>query len=116
MQWIVENNGVRIGEVHVACNWEETLEWEIGWYLLSEYWGNGFATEAVKAVIQFAFSHFKINRLAAFLNAENKRSAALAERVGMFLEGRLRETRLVNGVYCDEYVFSVLKREFSPVG
>ena len=43
---------------------------------------------------------------------ENNKNAALAERVGMMKEGRLREVKLVNGVYYDEYVFSILKREF----
>lgn len=110
--WIVIGNDVKIGEVHVVCNWEETHEWEIGWYLLPEYWGKGYATEAAKSVIVYVFTNFKINRLAAFLNAENERSAALAERIGMLKEGRMRETKLVNGIYYDEYVFSILKREF----
>jgi len=114
IRWIVRCNEARIGEIHVRCNWEQTSEWEIGWYFLPEYWGNGFATEAGKAVIRHVFAHFKINRLAAFLNAENKRSAALAERIGMMQEGRLREVRLINGVSCDEYVFSILRREFVP--
>ena len=112
IRWVVIHDGVRIGEVHVTCNWEQTLEWEIGWYFLAEYWGKGFATEASKAVIAYAFAHFKVNRLAAFINAGNKRSAALAGRAGMVLEGRLRETRLVQGAYCDEYVFSLLKRDY----
>lgn len=111
----MKNNGIRIGEVHVICNWEQTLEWEIGYSFLPEYWGNGFAAEAVRAVIQYIFNHFKINRLAAFLNAENERSKALVERVGMVKDGRMRETRLVNGVYHDEYVYSILKREYNPV-
>jgi RimJ/RimL family protein N-acetyltransferase len=113
IRWIVKYLDKSIGEVNVRCNWEETFEWEIGYSLLSEYWGNGFASEAVRAVIHYAFTHFKINRLAAFLNAENKRSAALLERIGMIQEGRLREVRLINGIYNDEYVFSVLSRELN---
>jgi len=113
IRWVVKNNGAKIGEIHVRCNWEQTSEWEIGWYFLSEYWGNGFATEAVKAAIRHIFSCLKINRLAAFLNAENRRSAALAKRVGMFEDGRMREVRYMNGIYYDEYVFSILKREYN---
>ena len=111
IRWIVRYNDARIGEVHVRCKWAQTSDWEIGWYFLPEYWGNGFATEAGKAVVRHAFAYFKINRLAAFLNAENQRSAALAERIGMTREGRLREVRLIDDVYYDELVFSVLRRE-----
>ena len=114
IRWIVKSKDVSVGEVHVQCNWEPTREWEIGWHFLPEHWGQGFATEAVKAVIGHVFTNFRINRLAAFLNADNQRSAALAERVGMIREGRLREVRYVRGVYYDEYVFSILKREYNP--
>lgn len=111
IRWIVRNDNEMIGEVHFICNWERTREWEIGYKLLKEHWGNGYASEAVKAVIKYAFENFNVNRIAAFLNTANKRSAALVERVGMIREGHLREVRLVNGVYYDEYVFSILKRE-----
>jgi RimJ/RimL family protein N-acetyltransferase len=112
IQWIVTNNDVKIGELHIWCNWEKTHEWEIGWNLLLEHWGKGFATEAAKAVIQHAFENFNVNRIVAFPNAENTRSTTLCERVGMINEGRVREVRLINGIYYDECIYSVLKREF----
>ena len=112
IRWIINKNNSPIGEVHLTCNWETTHEWEIGYKLMKEYWGNGFACEAVKAVIKYAFANFDVNRIAAFINAENIKSAALAERAGMTKDGRLREVRFVKGTYNDEYVFSILKREF----
>jgi len=115
IQWIILSNNVRIGEVHIKCNWEETHEWEIGWNLLNEYWGKGFASEATRAVIKYGFIHFRIRRLIALLHAENKRSEALAERVGMVKEGRLRENRLIKGKYYDEYIFGILKHEVISV-
>jgi ribosomal-protein-alanine N-acetyltransferase len=103
---------VTIGEVHFTCNWRETHEWEIGYKFLKEYWGAGFASEAVSAVINHAFKNFNVNRIVAFLNSKNKRSAALCERIGMLKECCLREAKLVKGIYYDEYIFSALKREF----
>jgi len=111
IRWIVLHNDVRIGEIHITCNWEKTREWEIGWHLFPEYWGKGFATEAAKAAIKYAFTHFKIHRLIALCCTENIRSAALAERAGMFKDGRMRENKLIKGTYYDEYVYSILKRE-----
>ena len=107
----MSNTDVKIDEIHINCLWNETLEWEIGWHFLSEHWGRGFATEAAKAVIKYAFENFKIHRLIALCCAENKPSVALAERVGMLKDGRMRENKLINGIYYDEYVFSVLKHE-----
>ncbi|MCL2360790.1 MAG: GNAT family N-acetyltransferase [Defluviitaleaceae bacterium] len=112
IRWIIKLDGINIGEVHVRCNWERTLEWEFGYHFLKEYWGKGYATEALQAIIPYAFTHFKINRLVAFTNSNNKESIALLKRVGMVEEARLRDVRMSDGVYCDEMVYSLLKREF----
>lgn len=112
VKWIIsDKNNNKLGTVSVACNWEETSEWEMGYRLLREYWGRGYASEAVKAVIEYAFRNFRIHRLVAFVNAENTGSVALARRVGMIEEGRMREVRLVNGIRNDEFVFSLLKSD-----
>jgi len=100
-----------IGDVHLNCNWKETGEWEIGYGFLCEYWGNGYATEAVKTVIEFAFKKLHIHKLMAFINAENIRSVALAKRIGMVQEGHMREGRLVDGKWNDEFVFTLLKTD-----
>ena len=115
IRWIVKLNGDSVGEVHVRCNWEKTLEWEFGYHFLKEHWGKGYATEALETIIPYVFAHFKVNRLVAFTNGNNKESIALLKRVGMFEEARLREVRMSNGMYCDEMVYSLLKREFSLV-
>ncbi|MNP02860.1 hypothetical protein D3C76_947220 [compost metagenome] len=44
-----------IGNISIKLNWEEIREWEIGWVLLPEYWRMGYATEAVKTLIGYAF-------------------------------------------------------------
>jgi len=111
IRWAVNRDGVRIGTVTLRCNWEETAEWEIGYTFLSEYWGKGYATEAVRAAVCYAFLHFTIHRLAAFIHADNERSAALAERIGMVREGRMRDVRKIHGEYRDEFVYSILRRE-----
>ena len=113
IRWIVKLDGDSIGEVFVQCNHERTFEWEFGYHFLKEHWGNGYATEALKAIIPYTFTYFKVNRLVAFTNANNKDSVALLERVGMTKEAQLREVRLANGVFSDELVYSMLKREFN---
>ena len=111
IRWIATYDDVKIGEVHINCNCAEVLEWEIGWHLLPEYGGKGLATEAVNAIIKYAFTHFKIHRLVALCCTENSKSIALAQRVGMHREGRLRENILIKGLYHDEYLYSILRHE-----
>jgi RimJ/RimL family protein N-acetyltransferase len=114
IQWVVLNGDMPIGETHLWCHWPKTMEWEIGWHFLKEHWGVGFATEAAKAVLKYAFTHFRVNRVMACPNSENTRSIALCERIGMVREGCVREVRLINGVYYGETIFGILKREFNP--
>ena len=112
IKFIVSNKkGEKLGAVSVWCNWEKTKEWEIGYKFLKEYWGNGYASEAVARVVDFAFKELSIHKLMAFINYENKNSTALAKRIGMVQEGHMREARLVEGKWNDELVFTLLKAD-----
>ena len=56
---------------------------EIGWRLAPEFWGKGFATEAARAVMRFAFTELQLEELVSFTAVGNQRSYALMERLGM---------------------------------
>lgn len=101
-----------IGNVSLQLNWEDIREWEIGWVLLPEYWEMGYATEAVKALIDYSFKHLNAHRIVAYANAENVRSEKLMIRAGMIKDGVLRETRFCNQKWCDELIYSALEKEW----
>ncbi len=66
-------------------------EVEIGWRLKSEHWGNGYATEACAAVIDWAFSgdvNIELSQLFAIVQVSNRSSIRVAERLGMQRERR----------------------------
>ena len=65
---------------------------EIGWVLDPDRWGNGFATEAGRASVQWAFAHHDVDALFSVILPENAPSAAVAERLGF----SLAETRIVS--------------------
>lgn len=111
IKFIVLIEDTRIGFVSLKCNWEEVQEWEIGYSFLREYWGNGYASESTKRVIDFAFKDLLIHKLVAFINSENTASVSLTKRLGMVQEGYLREVRMINGKWNDEYVFALLKSD-----
>lgn len=56
---------------------------EIAWRLQQKYWGQGFATEAATACLNFAFDSLKLNQVVAFTAVQNTRSQALMQRLGM---------------------------------
>ena len=56
---------------------------EIGWRLSEAYWGNGFATEAAKAALEFGFQDLKLREIVSFTAILNRRSQAVMSRIGM---------------------------------
>lgn len=63
---------------------------EAGYVLAKSEWGQGYMTEALCAVTDFAFSLPNIYRVAAICDVDNRASARVMEKAGMSLEGRLR--------------------------
>ena len=57
-------------------------ETELGWLLAREHWGQGYATEAVLAVREWAYAERGIERLVSLIAPANVRSQRLAERLG----------------------------------
>lgn len=56
---------------------------EIGWRLARDHWGNGYATEAARAVLGFAFDTVGLDEVVSFTTVGNTRSRAVMERLGM---------------------------------
>jgi len=63
---------------------------ELGYVLARLFWGRGYMTEAVNAVVDWVLKQERIYRVWAFCDVENKASARVLEKVGMEREGLLR--------------------------
>jgi RimJ/RimL family protein N-acetyltransferase len=101
-----------IGLVKLALNFSDIREWEIGWALHPAYWHQGYAHEAASALLDFAFRTLNAHRVVAFCHADNAASVRLMQRLGMQCDGTLRETRRWQDTWVDEYVYSLLEREW----
>ncbi|MDZ4763387.1 MAG: GNAT family protein [Chloroflexota bacterium] len=89
-------------------NWD-VPRFEIGYWLAAPYEGNGYMSEAVGALVTFALKELHAIRLEIRCDARNRRSAAVAERVGFSLEGRLRcEKRDNAGELADTLIYARL--------
>ena len=66
----------------LRCEIDGAPEVEIGWWLAPPAWGHGYATEAALALRDFAFRELRLPHLSVVLYAENRKSVAVAERIG----------------------------------
>ncbi len=99
------------GYVHMTENIASICEWEIGWGMHPALWGKGYATEAARELLRFAFDTLHAHRVVAFCHADNLASVRVMEKLGMRREGRLRAVRWLNGQWWDEYVYGILDQE-----
>ena len=63
--------------------WPQFEETEVGWTLRRDAWGHGYATEAARATIDWAFASFELEYVTAMIEPVNGRSLAVAERLGL---------------------------------
>jgi RimJ/RimL family protein N-acetyltransferase len=70
---------------------------EIGYWLAESYWGRGIATEALRAMTDYAFATFDVCRLEAGVFEWNPASARVLEKAGYVLEGRKRRSVTKDG-------------------
>ncbi len=87
---------------------EDEQEAEIFYTLLHRYRGYGYAIEAVKKLIQFAFKGLNLKRLIIFLHPTNSKAWKVAERTGMKYLGQ----RDISAISSKAMFFSIEKTEF----
>ena len=104
---VIGNTGIWIQK---SC---EHRQGSIGWMLGAGYRGRGFATEAGKAFIAFAFDRMGLHRIFARTGADNTRSWLLMEHLGMRREAHFRQSHRFRGEWRDEYVYAILAHEWS---
>ena len=87
---IAKGDGALVGECGLA-RIDDTPQIEIGWMFKRKYWGNGYATESARAVLDYAFEHLRAPRVYALIDRMNARSIAVANRLGMTYDRIVRQ-------------------------
>jgi [ribosomal protein S5]-alanine N-acetyltransferase len=82
---------------------------EIGYWLGEPFWGRGIATEALRAVTEYAWATFDIIRLEAGVFDWNPASARVLEKAGYTLEGRMRRGIVKRGRTGDRLIYGLLR-------
>ena len=112
----LKSSGKLIGNIYLAEQGFST--WELGYVFNAAFLGNGYATEAARALIDHAFEEKNAHRIVAMCNPLNERSWKLLERLGMRREGCLLQNICFNTdeqgfpVWQNTYEYAVLRREW----
>lgn len=100
----------RIGEVTVTdVDWTRT---GLAYWLVPEYHGEGYGTEAVSLAVDHVFRTIDTPSLGAGVYDFNDASRGLLESLGFTEEGRMRKTRYIDGEYRDSVQYGILREEW----
>jgi RimJ/RimL family protein N-acetyltransferase len=84
---------------------------DIGYVYRREAWGQGYGSEAVRAIVDAGFEQLGLRRIWATCDARNTGSARVLEKAGMQREGHFRRDRLQRGEWRDTYFYAILADE-----
>lgn len=110
---LIGNTGIR--QRSLGKREPEARQADIGYELDPQYWGQGYATEAARAILNFGFERLAVHRIWAHCLAENTASAHVLDKLGLQLEGRLREDEYFKGRWWDTLVYAILEHEWLAV-
>ncbi|MEK4029617.1 GNAT family protein [Pseudobacillus sp. FSL P4-0506] len=117
-----DNQAVRFSIVEVlsneiigSCGYNsldfDNAKTEIGYDIARMHWGNGYATEAVSALIDYSFNALNFNRVEAKVEPQNVNSIKVLKKLGFTFEGTLRQCEKVKDKFVDLNLYSKLKSD-----
>lgn len=113
---VTTHDGTVVGDSMLHLQGTGLSEGEIGWTILPQHGGRGYATEAAREVLRLGFEHYGLRRIVANLDARNDRSAALCERLGMRREVHKVEDFWSKGQWTSSYEYGLLRDEWRASG
>ena len=87
----------------------------LGFCYARQFWGHGYATEAGRGMVSWAFDTLDLNRLQAEADTRNSACGRVLQNLGFWREGTLREDCIVGGDVSDSWVFGLLREDWMIV-
>ena len=103
-----KSTGELFGAISISNN-QRHKNGQIAYWIGEEYWGNGYATEALKALIDFAFTEKGYNKVWGGFFASNPSSGKVMQKAGMIKEGVLAKQIFKEGKFEDLIMYGILK-------
>lgn len=85
---------------------------ELGYWIGKPYWGQGYCTEAARAILQYGFATLGLNRICSHHFSRNPASGRVMEKIGMTYEGCLRQHVWKWGKFEDLKQYGILNSEW----
>ncbi|MCC6168811.1 MAG: GNAT family N-acetyltransferase [Caldilineaceae bacterium] len=118
VQWAItlDDDDRMIGTCGVYAWDRENRHVDIGYHILYEHWGQGYATEATRALLGWCFANLDVHRIQADCTDGNIASERVLLKCGFRLEGIWRESCWEHGRFVDIKQFGLLRREAEDRG
>ncbi len=88
---------------------------EVGYWLLPEFWGHGYAAEALAAAIDFAIKQTDVERIEAFVEKGNSASGKLLKKAGFVHERTLKNCELKGDKWITLQLFTYSKNDLDVI-
>lgn len=112
IRWGIErkSDGVLMGTCGYV--WLRPHRGEIGYDLHSDFWRQGYMSEALDAILDFGFTELGLNRVEALTMLENEASGGLLRSLGFVEEGVMRQHDFFKGQFHDMRLFAILRQDY----
>jgi len=101
-----------IGDISLHFTGRENRQVEIGVTLKKDYQSNGYASEALKVLLDYLFNELDKHRVYGYIDPENVASMALMKKLGFVKEAHFRQSYLLNGEWRDDTLYALLKSDW----
>lgn len=85
---------------------------EVGYMIHPDHWGQGYATDAVRCLVRYAFEERRMNKVGADVYEPNEASRRVLEKIGFEREGVRRNHAFVDGEHVGLYEYGLLAEEW----
>ncbi|WP_433161866.1 GNAT family N-acetyltransferase [Kribbella sp. CA-247076] len=110
-QYAIDLDGVLIGDLGLNLH-DNLMQAELGFTVAPAFQGRGYATEAVRGLLDHLFDDWELHRVSAECDARNTASARLLERVGFHREGLRVANSWFKGEWTDDLLFGLLRTDY----
>ena len=114
---VLKENRKMIGHLYFKQIDPQMMTWELGYIFNPSYHRKGYASEAARALVEYAFQYYKVHRIMARCDPENPASWKLLEKIGFRREGHFkqcvtfRNDESRNPIWHDAYEYGLLKED-----
>lgn len=114
IDWAIEHQADQkmIGRLGLQSYHPRHARADLSYALNRNYWGQGIATEAVSAILPFAFETLRLNRIGAYVLWDNHASMRVLNKIGMQPEGIQRQVNALRGKPEDLHLYSLLYQDW----